>query len=299
LRSVRPTHRKVDFLISLSEALGSQAGFAAGKLGISEGTYLSHNAIRPQLKNEQQHKAFDLLLRVHASRQSGIFPETVEFIQQFADNYLESFKNLDYLAVQGNPLQYSLVNTLEPHVRSIPFDDLEPDRSVPYNPNECWLPLLNGKHVLIISSIASLLAERAEASLFESVWKKVGIPWFNPASVESLDFPQIYDRETRALYPTVNDLLENIMSQIDAREFDIALIAGAGIGVPIAAHIKRKGRTAISLGGHLQILFGVQGKRWLDSPEWQEKYVTGAWMKTPEWARPSTEIGLTDDGAYW
>lgn len=299
LGAVRPTHKKSDFIESLSLALTEGTGFAAAKLGISEAIYLSNSRISPQLENTEQKIAFDLVTKVHAGRQSGIFPATTEFIHSFAQFSLESLQYIDYLAVSGVSFEQLLLCEQQSETRFVAIHDLEPDRSIPYQAINCWLPSLRGKPVLIISSIATLLVERAEQELFENVWRKPGIPWFGPLSFEALDFPQIYDQETQVLYPTLMDLLNTILDQIDSIEFDVALIAGASLGIPIAAHVKKTGRVAISLGGHLQVLFGVQGKRWLDNDQWQKSYVTAGWIPTPEWAKPTTTIGLADDGAYW
>ena len=50
--------------------------------------------------------------------------------------------------------------------------------------------------------------------------------------------------------------------EIDKQDYDIALIGCGAYGFPLAAHIKRSGKKAIHLGGALQLLFGIKGKRW-------------------------------------
>ena len=67
--------------------------------------------------------------------------------------------------------------------------------------------------------------------------------------------------------------------------------------IPLAAAVKRLGRVAIDLGGHLQVLFGVLGKRWRASPAWMETYVNEQWMDMPARYRP-TVTGVCDNGAY-
>ena len=76
------------------------------------------------------------------------------------------------------------------------------------------------------------------------------------------------------------------------------MIAAAGLSIPLAAHIKELGKVGISLGGHLQALFGVLGKRWRLSPEWQQRYINDAWIDMPpEYCPAETNVG--DAGAYW
>ena len=75
-------------------------------------------------------------------------------------------------------------------------------------------------------------------------------------------------------------------------------MGAAGLAVPIVSHIKGRGRVAIDLGGHLQVLFGVLGKRWRDSDEWRARYVNADWIDMPARYRP-VETGVCDSGAYW
>ena len=63
------------------------------------------------------------------------------------------------------------------------------------------------------------------------------------------------------------------------------------------AHAKRRGKQAIHLGGPLQILFGIKGKRWDDIPSVSKFY-------NEYWTRPSDEetpVNNTkvEGGCYW
>ena len=55
--------------------------------------------------------------------------------------------------------------------------------------------------------------------------------------------------------------MEKEISNID---FDIAIIGCGAYGLPIAAHVKRIGKKAIHIGGGMQLLFGILGKRWTE-----------------------------------
>jgi hypothetical protein len=66
-------------------------------------------------------------------------------------------------------------------------------------------------------------------------------------------FPYGFAKETHEKYPTVLDLFHSIIETIQQKDFDVALIAAAGLSIPIASTIKNMGKVAISLGGHLQI----------------------------------------------
>ena len=63
------------------------------------------------------------------------------------------------------------------------------------------------------------------------------------------------------------DIMCNDISKLD---FDIALLGCGGYGLPLCEYIKEKlGRSAIYIGGGLQIMFGVMGNRWENTEYWK------------------------------
>lgn len=60
------------------------------------------------------------------------------------------------------------------------------------------------------------------------------------------------------------EALQWMKDQIDSKDYDICLIGCGAYGFPLAAHVKRQGKKAIHIGGALQLLFGIRGKRWED-----------------------------------
>jgi hypothetical protein len=163
----------------------------------------------------------------------------------------------------------------------IHFVDQEPDRSSPDEPTRCYLPSLRGQRLLLVSSHARLLCERANRETFEAVWVKTGKKWFDPRQVEAVEFPYGFSRRTQDRYLSSLALFADITAEIARREFDVALIAAGGLGIPLASFVKSLGKVAVSLGGHLQVLFGVLGDRWRRQATWQEQYVNSAWIDFP------------------
>jgi hypothetical protein len=150
--------------------------------------------------------------------------------------------------------------------------------------------------VLLVSPFASLLRERANRATFEAVWANIGKPWFEPATVEAVELPYGFSPSTWKRYPDALALLEEVLEKIDAVTYDIALIATGGIAIPIAAALKARGKVALSLGGHLQVLFGVSGARWRGDPFWSANYFNEAWIDMPDEHKPGE--GESDEN-YW
>jgi hypothetical protein len=91
--------------------------------------------------------------------------------------------------------------------------------------------------------------------------------------------------------------MDHLDAQVLERSFDVALIGCGAYGLPLAAAIKRSGRQAIHLGGALQLLFGIRGRRWDAFPQFQKLF-------TAAWRRPSAdEVPISaenvEGGCYW
>jgi hypothetical protein len=245
-------------------------------------------------------RALERHLVFHALKQSALFPPDPDFYLRYNERDVEALRELDFLGVFPE-----LLPRTEPILRHFGLQsplidqlDLEPDRSAPAADARCYLPFFEGSKVLLVCSFADLLRQRADETTFEAVWAKTGKRWFRPAAVEALEFPYGYTASTHQLYSSSLELLARIEDEMQRREFDLALIAAAGLGAPLAAHAKRLGKIGIHLGGHLQVLFGVLGQRWRAWPDWCQRYVTSAWIDMPARYRPS-ERDVADGGAYW
>ena len=99
------------------------------------------------------------------------------------------------------------------------------------------------------------------------------------------------------------ETFEIMCKDIEKLDFDIALLGCGGYGLPIADFIYTKmNKSAVYVGGGLQLLFGVMGKRWIT----QEN---GVWLKifkenNTKIVRPSGEeipknAHLVEGGCYW
>jgi hypothetical protein len=281
----------------LRDAIRSGRGWATGKIGISERAWLIYPLVLASEADPRRIRAYELSLAFKALRQAGIFPADPAFHRRFADAYLAQLQHLDALGLfpDGWSQQVRIVQAYSLAVPLVRFEDQEPDRSTPSREEACWLPALRDRRILLICPFAALLAQRAIEETFEAVWAKTGKRWFHPVDVDALELPYGFDPATQTRYGTALELLEAVKAEIDRRTFDVALIAAGGLGIPIASFVKERGRVGVSLGGHLQVLFGVLGERWR-TREWLDRYVSDAWIDMPPRYRPNP--ALTSEN-YW
>ena len=282
------------FADEIAEALRERRGYAAGKLGGSERTFLQHRMVIEREHDRQRRRAFEVVLAVKALRHSGVFPTTSEALSTFTDRFAADVRRLDAIGLFPDAIEPSL-EALRFHGatgRPMRFEHQEPERSSAAD----WLGHLRGRRVLLLCPFADLLRKRATRPVFEAVWAQTGKRWFEPAEVLSIEFPYGVAPETHERFGTALELLAHIEAQVDEVEFDVAIVAAGGLGIPLAAHVKELGRVGISLGGHLQVLFGVLGARWREDRRWRERYITDAWIDMPARYRPDP---ATTAENYW
>ena len=102
-------------------------------------------------------------------------------------------------------------------------------------------------------------------------------------------------------FKTWFDALDFMKKQMDQTDYDIALIGCGAYGMHLAAHAKRMGKKSFHLGGTLQLLFGIIGKRWENDPNIYYSYKQ---LFNEHWTRPMNEekpenSHLIEDGCYW
>jgi hypothetical protein len=294
-----PQISKVEFIQLLAKAIEEEKGFAAGKAGFAEQAILRYTLICTY-PDSLKKRAYEAFLKYHCDYMTGVFPSTTEFLKVFSEFFLQNVRGLDILGLMGGKNEFLLIKSLNIKTDLTHFQSMEPDRSIPEKLSLCYLPLFKDKKILLISPYAEFIATRAKTDTYDSAWRTSEKKWFNPSGIEYLNIPYSYitATDTHALYRDSVELYQTICAQISEYDFDIALIGAGALGIPLANHIKSLGKIGISLGGHLQIIFGVAGARWRRDPEWQ-KYINQSWVDVPSSYQPMDKDDLTDQGAYW
>jgi len=291
---------KDEFVTDIKDAVAAHRGYAAAKIGMSQKHWMYYEVFLSRRVDPEEIRTYEKELKFHCLKQEGVFPESCDFYLEFNRFYMQHVKNLDCVGVFYWPasMEMELIRYYGLKNKLIHFVLQEPDRSIPSNDNNCYLPFFRNKKLLIICPFAGVLKERATQETFERVWSKSGKKWFYPKQVDAVEFPYGFAQETHRKYSTVMDLFDFIMGKINQKDFDVALIGAGGLSIPVASTIKNMGKVAIDLGGHLQFIFGVIGKRWRDSEEGKRNYYNDWWIDMPEKYKPK-ETDVCDNGAYW
>jgi hypothetical protein len=219
---------------------------------------------------------------------AGFFPGSAAALSRFAALTLDNLRLADWMAVWGFvPGESYLLDRYCPQAARC-----EPVALEPYFFSNPWSEALAGKRVLVIHPFAETIVRQCEKreKLFSN---RCVLPRFElqviPA-VQSL-------ADTRTDFEDWFAALAWMLSEMDQRDFDVALIGAGAYGLPLAAHAKLRGKVAIHMGGALQILFGIRGKRW-ESMEAVSSLFNESWVRPlPEEQVPGSQS--VENACYW
>lgn len=230
---------------------------------------------------------WNVRIRQHMADWSGFFPLTDEALTRFTRLMEQDTRCLDVL---GSWLAEEVrIRALFQQAAIIPIDVI----LYPYLLDNPWTLALAGQKVLVIhpfeDSIKKQYAKRH--LLFQ------GKTVFPDCELMTLKAVQSLRGET-AQFASWFEALAWMCQQVDRMNFDVALIGAGAYGFPLAAHIKRSGRKAVHVGGGLQLLFGIMGKRW-EEDAGLKPYINEHWVR-PESHETPRDLGtLESGGCYW
>ena len=229
---------------------------------------------------------------------AGIFPPNIAEAWRFQS--IEATQSADVLATGWyEPLKKSEETALfrwNVKAIQIPLRSLEPYYVAS---EERWTRLLSGQSVSVISSFTQTML--SQASKLDKVWplsevlpSDIRWNWVQTGHPPSVaqgfnEWPSHVQNSLEAI--------QWIVSEVVRHGSRFAIIGCGGIGMPIAAKLKERGVICIVLGGSIQVLFGIKGKRWeshsIISKFWNENWVSPSEDETPGNSRN------IEGGCYW
>jgi hypothetical protein len=220
---------------------------------------------------------------------AGFFPPTQEKIEKFSMLMLQDIPLLDVL---GSWLSHEILFEKElKNCIKINFELLNP-----YFSKIHWTRALEGKKVLVVHPFARTIESQFEKR--ELLFKDNILPTFELKTIQAVQ--SIAGNQTH--FSDWFEALDYMKSEIHKVDFDICLIGCGAYGFPLAAHVKRMGKKAVHMGGSLQLLFGIKGKRWENSdynPVYNySKLMNEHWVYPNENENPYNSSSV-EGGCYW
>lgn len=273
-----PTLRPSDAFAVLYNLLNGDGAFAVARFGAVEIKAIIYGLLPWPLCLLLQPYVFR-----HIGNNSGFFPVERKQLRRFARLMLDSMHNVDVL-VTWRPEEFFFRRQLR-HCKFFKRSTMGFDSR-----RYTWSGLLEGKRVLVVHPFADTIRRQYEENR-ERIWPgRCVLPEFKELiTIKAVQ--SIAGNKTE--FATWFDALEHMERQIDALDFDVALISCGAYGFPLAAHVRKKGRKAIHIGGSLQLLFGIKGKRWEGKDIYNEYWVSPSEAERPE------GFQNVEGGCYW
>ena len=260
------------------------ARFGAFELGITTSVFTPYNLrnLLRLLKGDIATLGWNSKLANQFCNNAGFFPNTYQQIARFAHLLVEDMSQVDILA--SWLANEKLFSDKLMHAKKIRRIDLEP-----FNYNIPWTKVLRGKKILVIHPYEDSIKHQ---------WENRDKLFNNPYILPEFDLKILKAVQSAACnqtpFKTWFEALDYMKDQINLIDFDIALIGCGAYGFHLAAHIKRIGKKAVHIGGVLQMLFGIVGKRW----ENKVSFINDNWIRP----LPSDIIdnaNSIENGCYW
>lgn len=219
----------------------------------------------------------------------GYFPTDNESIDAFCDLYTESIREVTALGVWFNHNEWNVSKEFCPNAILVDLGCLEP-----YLHTNPYTSMLKGKNVLVIHPFVASIEKQYNQNRGNLFHDPNVLPRFNLSLIKP---PQTIAGNTDG-YNSWMAAFDDLRNKVDASSFDIAIVGAGGYGLPLGAHIKRKGKSVIHLGGVTQILFGIKGKRWETEYNYAERIFNKNWVYPLEEEKPAN-FTTVENGCYW
>ena len=167
--------------------------------------------------------------------------------------------------------------------------------------SESWTAALAGRRVLLVTPFVSTI--RKQLARCEKVWGSHNAAYLCPRGMEVVFVKSPYTFLTNRSVPWTThlaDLKSRVAALMEGSGFDAAFLGCGGFGLPLA-HFIRAGlnRTAIYVGGGLQLWFGILGGRWNRNP-YIRPHMNVHWTRPFKSETPETRIAASiESSTYW
>lgn len=233
---------------ALSDMIRGGEPFAVGRLGLFELAAM-------RMYEFGIKKKYSLVMN-NIYNCAGFFPNDISYGYEFNDCMKDAMSVMDIQAANTNVIENYFIDHYLPK-EAVVCDSFNLFEVCKLG-NDSWTKALKGKKVLVVTSFPDSVKvqyeKREKLFLGTDILPEFDLKTYKPLMTVGNLKDDRFDNWFEALYFMAEEIL-NI-------DFDIALLGCGAYGYPLAAEIKRGGRQAVHMGGTIQLMFGIMGKRW-------------------------------------
>lgn len=238
---------------------------------------------------EMQHKKnYDKALQQLVTC-AGFFPENLESVLRFVQVMKDSMQYMDICGSLLCPLDDYFLENYAPRQCKVTILDYIDSTGR----KEPWTGYLEGKKVLVVHPFTKTIQQQYKKRELIFPDRNV-LPEFELKTFKAVQ-TSAGQRDER--FTTWFEALDYMSEEISRIDFDVALLGCGAYGLPLAARIKRQGKQAVQIGGSLQLLFGIKGRRW-DSDMGVTSFYNDAWTY-PDAEETPSGASMVEGACYW
>jgi hypothetical protein len=223
---------------------------------------------------------------------AGFFPNSMDKAEEFGTLMQQAMNCVDVQGTWYLPFEdYAIKHWLCKNAMLTEGRYLEPWFSS--NP---WTSALAGKNILVIHPFVDSIRYQYEHHRRDIFSNEDYLPDFNLLTLKAV---QTIANTKDDRFDTWFDALDYMYNEALKLDFDVALIGCGAYGYPLAAKLKMAGKKAIHMGGVLQAMFGIKGKRWeTDKNPIVKNLYNDYWIRPSENEVPQNNSKV-ENGCYW
>lgn len=221
---------------------------------------------------------------------AGVFPNDKSNIDRFCGEYAKSVEKADIIFAWGCIGEAGIIRKYAP--KEIVLGNIATLDPLLSEVN--WYCSLADKRILVIHPFADTILKQYERR--ELLFENGLLPTFRELHVLKAVQSNAGAHENLKNC-TWFDVLDDMTKAIEQIPFDVALVGAGAYGMPLCAYCKSLGKQAVYMGGSLQLLFGIRGRRWDNRPHYA-KWFNQYWVYPGEQETPKQKDAV-EGGSYW
>ena len=281
----------------IKEKLDNEQPFIIPRIAGEENNFAFFTRMMVEGKIPQNEQTFQLLRYHILKNNAGVNMTSFESAKKYSDAYFKAFEHCELYSVwepwgavyRAIQLSHDYVTTTfqKEKVWAFAFD-------VYHYLHDPWTWALRGKRLLIISpfedSMKEKLSKRKEIYGVD-LFPECEFVFIKPPQTQGTQESREFDIELRDFYTRLDEVKD---------DFDVALCSCGGYGNLVCDYIySEMNKSAIYVGGVLQMYFGIYGSRWI-----RERQDILRIHLNEHWSRPTNDekpkdFQKVEGSCYW
>jgi hypothetical protein len=284
------------------QCFNSNRPFLIGRNGSSEISVFNF-----WFKNLNTHLPWPPSMLLRLNQNFGVWPLTNESLNNWCKDYHAALSQMDGISAGWfkplEAIESAFIKAITPSAFTMPLRCLEPYY---VEPDLRWTATLADKDVAVVTSFTKTIQNQLDRIDPLKIWSSVEAPEtiLPPARwhlIKSYFPPNVSgDHETGWLSIGITSwemAVDHLVTEVLKTGATHVIIGCGAIGMNVAGRLRKKGLSVILLGGAVQVLFGIRGKRW-QNHDVISRFWNNDWVWPVESERPPN-ANTVEGACYW